>query len=177
MSGRLKTIWHQLTRTRHLSLSGLKAATVPAAELAIGIVAVGSWSAGVGLTGGIVGIAVLSAFGISRAMVRRRARLKARDPDVFLETLGRVGEAGRDFAYAGVFSILPCLIIPTAGYMLGMGHVCLGLGGLLAGMAAFLPISFFAKEGILRLAQKPGSHPELASGIEGFCLTLSHPGP
>jgi hypothetical protein len=63
-----------------------------------------------------------------------------------------VGDAGRDLAAAGVYGILPFLILPTAGYLMGLGETGIGIASLLAGCSAFFPPALLAKEGILKIA-------------------------
>jgi len=151
----LKTIWRELNRQRPLRWQGLHKALVPIGELVLGLAAIGTWATGVtSIPVGVMGIAGLSALGVWRATERRSLRVAGKGPGGlwWLKGSPRV-QACRDLAAAGVFSVLPFLILPTAGYLVAAGEMGLGLASLLAGCSAFLPTALFAKEGLLRLAQ------------------------
>lgn len=152
----LKSLWGGLTRPRRLNIEWVRQVLPAAGELTLGVAAIGSWASGVGLTGGIAGVAGLAALGIRRAVVRRRDRVAgSHSAEVGWEgeTTDR-GQAERDLAAATVYTLPPFLLFPTAGYLLGLGDIGLGLAALAASTVALLPPALLAKEGIMRIAAR-----------------------
>ena len=159
----LKSTWDGLTRPRRLSIGWVRQVLPAIGELTLGIAAIGSWASGVGLTWGIAGVAGLAALGTRRAAVRRRERVRqVADPDDAVGGEGS-GEGARDLAAAAVYTLPPFLLFPTAGYLLGLGEMGMGLAALAASSAALLPPALLAKEGLMRIAariRRPDSRAE-----------------
>ena len=161
----LRAMRDWLNQPKRPDIDWIRQVFLPAGELTLGAAAIASWASGVGVTGGIAGVAGLAALGIRRAVVRRRDRVAGSQPaDENWEGEARArGQAERDLAAAAVYTLPPFLLFPTAGYLLGLGEMGLGLAALAASSAALLPPALLAKEGLMRIVariRRPDSRDE-----------------